>query len=175
MPKPKTRGVNLPVPQNRDQAASYVKEIGDAMREVSRIEHDLNDRMASAKAEAQAAAGPHQSKIKMLTEGLKTWAEANRDALTEGGRTKTADLGTGKLLWRLAPPRVTVSGGEAVIEALARLGLEKFLRRKVEVDKEAMRADPDTARLVPGVTIGSAGEDFAVEPFEVAVAAGEAA
>ena len=175
MPKPKTRGVNLPVPQNREQAATYVKEIGDAVREVSRIEHDLNDRMASAKAEAQTAAGPHQSKIKMLTEGLKTWAEANRDALTEGGRVKHADLGTGKVLWRLAPPRVTVSGVEAVIEALQKIGLTRFLRTKIEVDKEAMRADPDTARLVPGVTIGSAGEDFAVEPFEVEVAAGEAA
>ena len=175
MPKPKTRGVNLPVPQNRDQAATYVKEIGDAAREVGRIEHDLNDRMAALKAEAQSAAAPHQSKIKMLTEGLKTWAEANRDALTENGRVKHADLGTGKVMWRSAPPRVTVSGVEAVIEALQKIGLTRFLRTKTEVDKEAMRADPDTARLVPGVTIGSAGEDFAVEPFEVEVAAGEAA
>lgn len=175
MPKPKTRGIVLPVPQSRDQAADFVKQIGDADREVRRIEHDLNDRLAAAKAEAQKAAAPHQSKIRMLTEGLKTWCEANRDALTDGGKVKNADLGTGKVLWRHAPPRVTLSGVEAIVEALGRLGLEKFLRRKVEVDKEAMLRDVDTARLVPGVTIGSAGEDFAVEPFEVEVSAGEAA
>ncbi len=175
MAKSKTRGIVLPVPQNRDQAADFIKQIGDASREVCRIEHDLNDRLATAKAEAQKAAGPHQSKIKMLTEGLKTWCEANREALTDGGKVKNADLGTGKVLWRHAPPRVTLSGVEAIIEALDRLNLRKFLRTKTEVDKEAMLADPETARLVPGVTIGSAGEDFAVEPFEVGVAQGEAA
>ena len=175
MAKRKTAGVNLPVPQSRDQASDFLKQIGDADREVRRIEHDLSDRVTTLKAEAQKAAGPHQAKARMLTDGLKTWCEANRDALTEGQRVKHADLGTGTVRWRYAPPKVTLSGVDAIVEALDRLGLRRFLRTKTEVDKEAMLADADTARLVPGVSIGSAGEEFSVEPFEVEVAAGEAA
>lgn len=40
------------------------------------------------------------------------------------------------------------------------------LRVKEEVNKEAMLAEPDVARTVAGVTVGSAGEDFVIKPFE---------
>ncbi len=54
-----------------------------------------------------------------------------------------------------------------MIETCRKLGFTAFFRVKEEVNKEAMLADPDKARLVSGVTIRSAGEDFIIEPAEI--------
>jgi phage host-nuclease inhibitor protein Gam len=101
-----------------------------------------------------------------MTQGLRTWCEANRDALTENNKRKFADLGTGKIEWKFAPPKVTIRGADDVILRIKTLGLAIFLREKVEIDKEAMLKEPEKARLISGVAIGSAGENFYVEPFE---------
>lgn len=166
--KAKTFGVNLPVPQSRDDAAAAIRTIGERNRDIARIEADMNDMLAKIKQEAETRAAPLRDDVVAITEGLKVWAEAHRDELT-GGKVKFADLGTGKINWRLRPPKVTVRGVENIIETLKRLGLHKFLRVKEEINKEAMQAAPDEARGVAGVTIGSAGEDFIVEPFEAAL------
>lgn len=168
--KSKTRGANLTVPQSREDAAEAVAMIGVANRDVARIEADMNDEIASAKTRAEELATPLRDRVKALTEGLKVWAEANRDALTHAGKVKFADLGTGKVSWRLRPPSVRITGVERVIEAIKALGLPAFLRTKEEVNKEALLADPDKARLIAGVSIGSVGEDFIVEPFEAEIA-----
>lgn len=173
--KTKTLGVNLPVPQSREAAAQALHEIGLAHREVARLEADLNDAISTLKADAEQAAQPLRDKAQALTDGLKTWAEANRDAITQGGRVKFAELGTGKISWRLRPPAVRITGVEKVIEAIRTLGLNGFLRVKTEINKDALAADPDKARLIAGVTIASAGEDFVVEPFETEIAKGVAA
>ncbi len=102
---------------------------------------------------------------------MQTWAEANRQALTRQGKTKTVDLATGKVSWRLRPPSVTIRGAEAVLHWLefsspAGEGFGAFIRRSSSVDREAMLKDPALAAKVPGVKVGSAGEDFIIEPFE---------
>lgn len=174
MAKARIRGANLPVPQNRDDAAEAVKQVGALNRQIARIEADLNDRISEMKKLAEAEAAPLKERVDAEIEGLKLWAEANRMALTDGGRVKSADLGTGKILWRFRPPSVRISKIEIVIDALKRLGLQRFVRTKEEVNKEAMLAEPDVARTVAGVAIGTEGEDFIVEPFEVELAAGKA-
>lgn len=167
--KSKTLGVNLPVPQNRDDAAAAIRLIGERNREIARIEADMNDQMVVIKERAEALAQPLREDVTAATEGLKVWAEANRAALTNGGKTKTADLGTGKLCWRLRPAKVGIRGVDDVLESLKKLGLQRFIRTKEEPNKEAMLDDPKTARTVAGVSIGSEGEDFIVEPFEAEI------
>lgn len=170
--KSKTLGANLPVPQSRDEAAAHVRRIGEANREVARIELKLADEVAALKEAAEAAALPLKEQAKALTEGLKLWAEANREALT-GGKSKTADLGTGKISWRLRPAKVSLRGKvEEIIDRLKSLGLHRFIRTTEDVSKEAMLADRDAARAVQGVTIASEGEDFVVEPFEPQISEG---
>ncbi len=167
--KTKTLGANLPVPQTREEAASALRRIGDLNREVARIELDLSDAVAQLKETAETDATPKRDEAKALTEGLKLWAEANRDKLT-GGKVKYADLGTGKISWRLRPAKVTLRGKvEEIVDRLKSLGLQRFIRTSEEVNREAMLADAETARGVAGVTIGTEGEDFIVEPFEATV------
>ena len=62
---------------------------------------------------------------------------------------------------------MTLKKIEDVIEAVRKAGLaDRFLRTKVEINKDAMLEDRATAAAIKGVTIGSDGEDFIVEPFE---------
>lgn len=166
MAKTKTKGANTPVPQSREEAANFLHDIGLMQRQVARIEADMNDEIADAKNRAEKASLGLRDTIDSLTQGLRTWCEANRDALTDNGKRKFADLGTGKIEWRFTPPKVTIRGADEVIARIKTLGLAIFLREKVEIDKEAMLREPDKARLIQGVGIGREGENFYVEPFE---------
>jgi phage host-nuclease inhibitor protein Gam len=171
MAKSKTRGANLPVPQSLDEAAGVVRAIGDLNRNVARLEADMNDELAKVKERYEALAEPLRAAATGKTEGLKMWAEANRSALTGGDKSKTIDLGTGLVKWRLRPPSVRLSRMEEIIARLKMLGLTRFVRVKEEVNKEALLAEPEIAGTVAGVSIGSPGEDFIVEPFEAELSA----
>lgn len=171
MSRTKIAGANLPVPQSREDAAEAVKRIGILNRQIARLEADLNDQIAEMKKAAEEAARPLKDQVDGATEGLKLWAEANRDKITDGGRVKFADLGTGKISWRFRPPSVRLTKVDLILEGLKTLGLQRFIRVKEEPNKEAMLAEPDLARTVAGVAIGTEGEDFIVEPFEVELAA----
>lgn len=163
----KTRGANLPVPQNREEASNHLRSIGELGRELGRHEAAMNDELAAIKERYELAAQPMRDRRDALTEGLKTWCEANRDSLTDNGRVKFAILASGRVLWRLRPPRVSLpKDQEGLLDALRRLGLQRFIRTKDEVSREAMLAEPEAARAVAGVRIASEGEDFVVEPFE---------
>lgn len=166
MKKAKTKGANAPVPQSREEAAQVIHEIGMLQRQVARAEADMNDEIAAAKNRAEKSTLGLRATIESLTEGLRTWCEANRDTLTENNKRKFADLGTGKIEWRFTPPKVSIRGADEVIARIRTLGLAMFLREKVEIDKEAMLKEPEKARLIAGVSIGREGENFYVEPFE---------
>ena len=171
----KTMGANIVVPQSRDEATAALARIGVAQRKLIRAKADLDDRVAKLKEAAETAATPLAEEVERLTEGLKIWAEANRTALTGGDRTKTVNLGTGEIKWRIQPPRVSLRGSiEVIIDACRTLGLGRFVRVKEEVSREAMLAEAEIARTIPGVAIGTEGEAFVVEPFEIDLAAGEA-
>lgn len=151
--------------QSREDAAGAVAAIGEAQRELRRIEAEMNDELARIREAYEAAAEPHRAVVSSLTEGVRVWAEANRNALTQGGKVKTAALSTGELRWRLHPPSVRLTKPEAVIEALRNLGLTRFIRVKEEVDKEAILAEPDGVKGVKGIAINRP-ETFEVVPFE---------
>lgn len=166
--KAKTLGVNLPVPQSTEEATSAIADIGALNREIGRLNADANDAISEINKALADKVLPLQERVTALTEGLSVWAEANRTALTGGGKTKTVNLVTGLLSWRLKPAKVTPRKVEEVIAAIKRMGLgKKFLRVKEEIDKEAMLKEREKARTIPGITIGSDGEEFIVEPFEV--------
>ena len=101
---------------------------------------------------------------------MQLWAEAHRESLTAGGKSKTVQLPAGEIAWRQRPPSVRIRDAAGVLVALAAAGLSRFVRVKQEIDKEAMLREPAVASAVPGVSIGSAGEEFVVTPHEVTLA-----
>ncbi|EPA9714788.1 host-nuclease inhibitor Gam family protein, partial [Escherichia coli] len=108
-----------------------------------------------------------KKEIKVLFKGIQDWCKTNRDELTNGGKTKTANLTTGTVSWRLGNPSCSVSRDvEGVIEMLRRMGLERFIRTKEEVNKEAVLAEPDAVKGIAGIKVNKGAESFYVEPFE---------
>ncbi|HAG1869157.1 TPA: host-nuclease inhibitor protein Gam, partial [Salmonella enterica] len=104
--------------------------------------------------------------IDTLSKGVQGWCEAHRDELTQNGKTKTASLITGKVEWRNRPPSVGIRGVETVLETLHRLNLDRFIRIKEEVNKDAILNEPEVVKGVAGITIRSGIEDFSITPFE---------
>lgn len=178
--KSKTAAANLRVPQSPEEAAAFVGFIGAKAREVARIETAMNDEIAAAKEAAAKLSTPLNAEIAALTEGLRVYCDANRERLTDGGKVKFHEFWSGKVEWRHRPPSVRMSPGIKAEDVIAWCEAqedhpeyaERFVRVKKELDKDALRASP-MADDIPGVIIGSAGEDFTVAPFETTIEGGK--
>lgn len=158
------------VPQSREDAVWTVGRIGSLRREIAAKKAGADEKLKKIGEQVEQAMTPLADELAELEAGLQAWCEANRNTLTSDGKVKFHDFGTGRVSWRLRPPKVVIRGVEAVIDGCERLGLKRFLRTKTEVNKDAMLADADTARQIAGVSISSEGEDFIVEPAEIETA-----
>lgn len=166
MAKPKIKTLATPAAQSKEETERLIARMGDLQRERSRMQADYGDRAAELKALAESDVAPIDAEIEDIQTRVQGWCEANRNSITQGGKVKFANFATGGVSWRALPPKVTIRGGEKVLDAARRLGLARFIRTKEEPNKEAMLAEPDLAATLDGVSIGSAGEQFVVEPFQ---------
>lgn len=158
------------VPQSKSDCALYIKNLGDVQRDFERQRADMNDAIATITKNHQPTLEALQNRLLALQAGIQTWCEANRATLCEG-LSKTANLVTGEVSWRQRPPSVGIRGADTVIETLQRMGLERFVRTKEEINKEAMLNEPDAVRGIAGINIVSGVEDFSITPFAVLVEA----
>lgn len=160
----------LDVPQTRDAVASAIHEIGVAQRDILRIKLDIEDVTSNLTKEHQPTIDALNERIANLSTGVQSWCEANRDALTDGGKVKSANLITGEVNWRQRPPSVKTRASAQLFEKLKRLGFSFFIRNKEELDKDAILAKPETAAAA-GIEITTGVEDFVIVPFEQDIAA----
>jgi phage host-nuclease inhibitor protein Gam len=160
--KAKAKSVNAA--QSRSEAEQLLGEIGQLQRQITSLEADMNEKLSTVKEKFEAEAAPLNEAIEEKFEALQTWAESNREDLCKDGG-KTARLSTGELVWRVSPPAVRVTGSAAVLDALKSRGLDRFIRSKEEVNKEAILNERDTLPRIPGVEIVQT-EEFSAKPFE---------
>jgi phage host-nuclease inhibitor protein Gam len=146
--------------------ALKIKTLGDLQREMGRVAFEMNDAIAELTESYQPILAGHQAHVDLLSASVQGWCEANRALLTRNGEVKTANLVTGEVQWRQRPPSVRVRAMETVIDTLFKLGLDRFLRVKTEVNKEAILAEPSAVLGVAGLSISSGVEDFVITPFE---------
>lgn len=158
------------VPQSRADCAAYIKNLGDVQRDFERSKAEMNDAIANITKSFAPVLEAQQTRMTALQTGIQTWCEANRATLCDG-LAKTANLVTGEVSWRQRPPSVGIRGADTVIDTLQRMGLERFVRTKNEVNKEAMLNEPDAVRGIAGISIVSGVEDFSITPFSVEVEA----
>jgi phage host-nuclease inhibitor protein Gam len=166
--KIKQDAVKFPVPQTHDQVVEAIAEIGRRQRERDRIQADMNDELARIKERYEEEGKPHADAIRALSDGVHLYCEAHRDELTQGGKTKTANLSSGEIRWRMRPPSVVLKGIDKIIEALRAFGLARFIRTKEEIDKTAILAEPEAVKNVRGIRIVQ-DEDFVIVPFETSL------
>ena len=153
---------------NRLEVDAAIAQIGIAQRRRNEITTAMNDELALVRARFEDQALPFAGVIKDMGHAVQVWCEGNRVDLTRDGRSKTAKFAAGEVSWRTRPPRVAIRGEGIVIEALKRLGLERFIRRKEEIDKNAILAEPSAVQDIKGLSI-SQGEDFVIKPFETQI------
>ncbi|MDR1351477.1 MAG: host-nuclease inhibitor Gam family protein [Zoogloeaceae bacterium] len=169
MPKTRTKKTAAPyVCQSRQETMDAIKTLGDAQRELIRIETKINDAIAEITSQHKGEVDALKMRIEELIEGVHWWCEANRSALCAGGG-KSANLITGEVAWRKRPASVTVRGVDKVLAYLNANGLKRFVRTKEEINKEAILAEPKSIICIPGLTLVQGVEDFSVTPFEVEV------
>ncbi|AHN26217.1 putative host-nuclease inhibitor protein [Gilliamella apicola] len=154
------------VVQSKEQAIEAIKCLGDIQRELIRLETEMNDQIAIITASFSSNIETLKQKSTQLQKGIQIWCEANRDELTNNGKIKTANLVTGEVQWRNRPPSCIIRSVENVIETLKQLGINRFVRTKEEVNKEAILNEPNIVAHIPGITIKKDVEDFAIVPFE---------
>jgi Mu-like prophage host-nuclease inhibitor protein Gam len=159
------------VPQSKEDVTCDIRKIGDLQRELARVETAMNDEIGEITDRYAPQMDVLKKDLEVLQKGVQGWCEANRDELTNNGKTKTANLVTGEVQWRNRPPSVSIRGADSVLETLLRLGLERFIRRKEEINKEAILNEPAAVAGVAGITVKSGIEDFAIVPFEQTVGA----
>jgi phage host-nuclease inhibitor protein Gam len=164
MAKNKRAAETATPPTSRDEAETYLARIGEIQRQAQLNKTALAEAVARVTAEIEASSAKLAEEEGRLFRGLQLWAEANRHTLTDGGKTKTVRLGNGTIAWRLAPPSVSIKAQQTALAWLIENEREEFLRRKIEINREAMLANPDLAAETPGVLIKSAGESFVIEP-----------
>ncbi len=169
MAKAKAKAL-LRVPQTREDAVYSVGRIGTLRREIAARKAAADEAVRIVGEKVEETLAPLAEELQQHEEGLQAYCEANRLSLTADGKVKYHDFGTGRVSWRLRPPKVGIRGVEAAIEACKRLGLLQFVRTKEEINRDAMLADADTARQIARVSISSGGEDFVVEPVELETA-----
>ncbi len=162
------------VPQSRDAVAQAISEIGIAQRHRQRhrqrIEAAMNDEIAASKLRYETEAQPYNEKIQSLRSGIQIYCEAHRDELTQSGRVKFANFSSGEVKWRFTPPSVSVRAAGATVKRLIEKGLSRFVREKLEVNKEAILAEAEAIEVlscagITGIAIGQK-EEFVIEPFE---------
>src|SRR5690349_1699492 len=132
----------IPTPQNQAAAEVLLGELGRLQRELAAIELNMNAALAHLKEQFEQQAAPLNEQAEAAFAALHAWAEAHRDELLKDGG-KTAKLATGELSWRTTPPSVRVTSADVVLETLKRLGLDRFIRTKDEIDKTAILSEPD--------------------------------
>lgn len=160
----KRRAETVPAARDAEEANAFLARIGELNRQVLLHQGALAESIACAKEATDKIVADLAAEADTLTRGLQIWAEANRHALTDGGKTKTVKLGAGTIAWRTAPPSVRIKGAEAVLAWLIENDRAEFIRVKREIDKAAMLGMPEAAAAIPGVTIASSGEEFVIEP-----------
>lgn len=155
--------------QNKDDVVAHIREIGDLSRVRDRLAATMNDGIAELQQQYANDAAPLNERIDALQKGVQIWCEANRALITDGGKVKFADFVTGVVKWRINPPKVSVSGVDAVLALMeGNEVLQRFVRIKKEVNKDAILNEPDLFAdgAVPGIKLVQGQEFFVVEPHD---------
>lgn len=154
------------VAQSKNEVISLIKQLGDKQRELVKAEAEMNNQIAAITYRYSPVAEKMKDEIKEMQACIQAWCNAHREELTDSNKVKTVNLTTGEVQWRSRPPSIRISKVAAVISYLKRTGLQRFIRNKEEINKDALLAEPDIVKSIPGVNILRGAEDFVITPFE---------
>lgn len=155
-------------PQSREDVVQAIEELGRCQRDLTAIQTLMNNEIAEVQSRYNVQAAPLLARTEELTQGIAGWCEANRKRLTDDGKVKTHDFGSGTVQWRFTPWSVTLRGVEEIIKRIRKMRLgKKYLREKVEINKQALLDDRELLLdgRIEGVSFKQT-EEFIITPIE---------
>ncbi len=158
------------LPRDTNEANEWIREIVEADRVITEVEAELNRRVCELQAEAEERAKPLAETLAARCAGLRRWADANWTVLADSTAPKTITLTAGELCKRTSPPAIRLTDVKAILEICKHRKLTHFIRVKEEFDKQAALKDLETAKTIPGVSVGQE-ENFFIRPNELSAVA----
>lgn len=156
------------IPATIEEAARMISAIGRLKRNLDTLKSGFNREVEKLRVALAREVGPLDEEITALLQGLQAFYDANRKTLTGGNQRKTASFPTGEMGKRFSGKKVVVKDEEEAIASCRALGLEEFLRPRVDLDRQALKKDPERAESIQGVSIVQ-DEVFWVKPLDLGV------
>lgn len=153
--------------QDKVQAQVYIKAIGDNARKIDKLNAKMNAELAKVAAKYAERITPLQQMNDELETAVKAWCETHKSELLADG-SKSANLVTGEVSWRVGKPSVIGSATPELIDRLERFGLHRFIRVKKELDKTAILKEPNAIADIEGVGIKVGDDEIVIKPFAIA-------
>lgn len=125
----------------------------------------LQAKLAALQAKHEQEAAADNGEIRRLQADIAAYAERHRATLTDSGKSKTVKIGNGCLKWRKQPAKVDVTGDPtAILAALKRRKLTRFIRVKEELNKAAILKEADAIKTpIAGLSIIESGETLTID------------
>jgi len=138
---------------SKEDVDKAIAHIAQLQRTRARISTTLDRRVAKLNEMAKIELEPITADLNATVKEVVLYVEQNRNELTNDGSIKTVRFTHGVVKWKFTPPAVTIRNAKAVLAALKRLELNKFIRTKETVNKQAMVSDKELAVTIDGVSI----------------------
>jgi len=158
----------LETPQSKEEVDAAIRQIGDLLNEIDRLENNLEGTIRKETASTSKKVNAHEQRIIELQQGIEAFMASHRRELTQGGKRKSIKLPTGNTGWRFSTLLVEITGEEEeVVKLLEKRGLEGLVRVKKTVDKEAIKKNPGSVRGIKGLIVKKGEEIFWIKPDQV--------
>lgn len=160
-----TTSIEIASRQDAEKTVGLVSRTPAALNEL-RIQMDR--KIADIREQYEGTLDRLQVDLERHVAALEAWASANPDEFPAG--RKSVEFVHGTIGFRTGQPRLKPARGstwDKVARKIEGLGLARFLRRKVEVDREAIIGARDTLTAAEMLAMGVSvvqDETFFVEP-----------
>jgi phage host-nuclease inhibitor protein Gam len=178
----------VPAPQSIEEAIEWLTELAAKKSMIAIAQEQLDALVIELNKRFAEECAPVKVRCTELLNGLHAFFTANRQVLSDG-KTKMIRFSVATISWRQRPPSARLSNQIAIVDHIKTqrdalrhcldqsdltpeqredatdkfMAFSTFLRVKTEIDKDALLRKPDLAKTIPGVKIGSTGEDFIIK------------
>jgi phage host-nuclease inhibitor protein Gam len=154
MRKIKSITTTLPFPKNDDEASAALREAINKNNENVALEAKRQKALAKVNRAFDKQARP------LIVEGLTlasfvfTYAEQNRDRLTQSSGAKTVELNDGEAKWRLNPPSLEILDKAKAVKRMLKRKLDDLLEVEHSIKKNPTKEYLDKGgKRIPGLRI----------------------
>ncbi len=128
-------------PQSIEAATALLARYAEASLTIAALEAARGAEIAAIASRCDLAVAPLAGELKEIVKQLKPWWAASFDALTNGGKRKSIELGGCQIGYRVTPPKVEHTHGkdDAAVEVLRPTAwFAKVVRISYALDKPAI-------------------------------------